>query len=178
MQRGRRRLIGAAFVVAMIVVPSVLAVRFYRHKRNEPLAVGSVMPALEVRPVNGADTLGQKGRHVLLFFSPACSDCGATLTQLEQLRERHADWFRGERALKWSLISISGDDETKAFAETKSWPVYQDARYGATVIQPGESIPYLILVDESGSVRHRHSGERTTEQLEELLDKFFRTGAV
>ena len=97
-QTQKRRLMGVVLLLA-VAIPAALAVRFYRTASRKPIAVGATLPLLMVQPVGGAPEWPNSGRRILLFFSPSCSYCEETLTQLRQLRERHSEWVTGDAAL-------------------------------------------------------------------------------
>lgn len=176
-QTKKKSLLGL-ILLAVIIVPTVLAVRLYRNLPSEPLAVGAALPHFEVEAISGAGPLAQQGRRVLLFFSPSCPHCETTIAQLDQLRARHPEWFSGDQALKWAFISAADKDETAAFASTTSWPVYYDANRTAMRSVRGVTLPYMVLVNEKGVVEHRHNGAREIAYHEALLVEFYQTGHI
>ncbi|PYT07942.1 MAG: hypothetical protein DMF60_06040 [Acidobacteria bacterium] len=163
-------------LLAVVVVPAALGVRFYRSLPAEPLSVGIVVPQFDVEPVASATALPREGRRVLFFFSPSCPHCEETLLQFGQMRDAHPEWFSGDRGLKWIFISTAGKDETTAFAEAASWPVYYDAERRAMKSLRGVTVPYLVLVNEDGLVQYRHNGGRGLSQQEALIGMFYQTG--
>ena len=176
--KNKKRLIGIV-LSALIIVPAALAVHLYRGLPDEPLAIGSRVPEFQVDPVRGAEPLKQQGRRVLLFFRPSCSHCQATIAQFNQLRSTHPEWFSGDKALTWALISVSDEAETNAFAESMpSWPIYQDRDRKAMTDLRAVGVPYLVLVDEKGIVQFRQTGQRGPGQQEALLNSFYQTGVI
>ena len=170
----RERLIGMTLFL-ILTVPTVLAVRFYRNLPNEPLGVGAALPQFEVEPMRGASAMPRQGRRVLLFFNPSCPSCKQTILQLDILRVRHPEWFSGDRGLACALISVAGKDETDAFAESISWPIYHDANRVAMKSVRGIGVPYMVLVDENGLVQYRHNGELSMSGFEVLMSAFYQT---
>lgn len=177
MSRVNKKLLAGVALLVVVAVPATLGVRFYRSLPREPLRVGTVVPQFDVEPISSATELPREGRRVLFFFSPSCPHCENTLSQFAQMREAHPEWFSGDRGLKWVFISTAGKDETTAFADAASWPVYHDAERRAMKSLRGVTLPYLVLVNEDGLVQYRHNGERGLSQQEALIGMFYQTGA-
>jgi hypothetical protein len=173
----KKLLAGLALLVA-VVVPAGMGVLFYRTLPREPLKVGTLVPQFDVEPISSATVLPREGRRVLFFFRPSCPHCENTLLQFAQMREAHPEWFSVDRGLKWIFISTAGKDETTAFADAASWPVYYDAGRRAMKSLRGVTVPYLVLVNEDGVVQYRHNGERGLSQQEALIGMFYQTGGL
>ena len=167
-----KKRIAGSLLLLLILVPVALAVRVYRGLPGEPLKVGTPAPRIAADPINGASPLPQSGRRVLVFFSPSCSHCRNTLAQLTLLREQHPEWFAGSSALQWAFISIADRDETEAFARGESWPIYHDASRAGFNSMGGFALPYVVLLDEEGLVRHSHKSEVAIDHLGSLLGSF------
>jgi hypothetical protein len=173
MNSTKRKRVAGSFLLLLVLALSVFAVWVFGRLPGEPLKVGAPAPRIEVAPLNGAAPLPQSGRRVLFFFSPSCSHCRSTLAQLENLRVQHPEWFAGERSLSWAFISVAGREETDAFAGDRGWPTYHDESRAAIKSMGGLVLPYVVLVDEGGLVRHAHKGEFARNDLEEMLGSFY-----
>jgi hypothetical protein len=169
MTRTNKKRIAGSLLFLLILVPVALAVRIYQGLPGEPLKVGATAPRIAADPINGAGPLPQSGRRVLVFFSPSCAHCRNTLAQLSLLREEHKEWFAGSSALQWAFISVAGRDETEAFARGESWPIYHDASRAGFKSMGGFALPYVVMLDEEGLVRHSHKGEVALDRLVSLL---------
>lgn len=175
--RNKRLLSGLALLIA-VFVPAAFGVRFYHSMPAEPLKLGTLVPQFDVEPAAGSTELPREGRRVLFFFNPSCSHCENMIQQFEQMRETHPEWFSDAGGLKWAFISTAGKDETIAYADAASWPIYCDRGRRAMKSLRGVSVPYLVLVDEHGLVRYRHNGERGPAQQEALIGRFYQTGTA
>lgn len=169
----------AAAVLSLIVVlPLAASIYFYGRVPSEPLAVGSAAPALRAEQVTPGTPLPQSGRRAILFFRPSCEHCRAMLAQIDALRKEHPEWSRQASPLQWELISTGSHAETIAFARDTRLPVFEDIDGASMRAMHGIRVPYLVLVDEHGIVRHRHTGERSLTYNEGILDSFYRYGQV
>jgi hypothetical protein len=173
----KKRLVGIA-VFVVILIPITLAALLYRKLPKAPLAMGATMPVVAIQPIGGAEAFPRQGRRVLLFLSPSCSYCEEMVKQMGELRGRHPEWFSGPAAFKAALISISDPELTESFAASVTWPVYRDVDRRVLAALHGLSVPYLVLVDENGSVQYRHLGIRGLSTHEMLLADFYQTGKV
>lgn len=173
MNSTKRKRVAGSLLLLLALTLTAFAVWVFGRLPGEPLRVGAPAPRIEAAPLNGAVPLPQSRRRVLFFFSPSCSHCRSTLAQLEALRVRHPEWFAGERSLSWAFISVAGREETDAFAGDGRWPTYHDESRAALKSMGGLALPYVVLVDEGGLVRHAHKGEFARNDLEELLGPFY-----
>lgn len=163
-------------VLAVIAGARDLGVGLDNWDRYSPVSVGEPLPDFATRledgaPLRAADLRGQVT--LLTFWATWCHACGLEMPILAALEQRYA----GEA--DFVIYGINRDSgpprERRALVETYLRErelgfaqVYDDGQL-ATVFGV-EQIPYLVLVDRQGQIRHLHLGRTSERTLSKQID--------
>jgi peroxiredoxin len=137
---------------------------------RHPIDPGDRMPPfillrLNGEPITNRSVQGHKA--VLLVVQSTCPHCRREISALS----RFASDFANQARLLF--VSLSTETETAEFsAATKSGAfMYTDGSRLAQMIGVRE-VPFMLLLDEDGTVRCVQQGERPESGLKELLSEF------
>jgi len=146
------------------------------------IALGSVLPTLQVRTVDGAAAELQSAPDkvmVLNVWAVWCHPCREEMPSLERLSQR----LDPERV---AVVGLSVDQDGYLVDEFLrrygvSFPVYLDTPQRAAQRRLGVTVlPETFLVGADGRVRARITGQRDWErpEVQELLEQLQREGSV
>lgn len=113
---------------------------------------------------------GYRGRFVLVnFWAPWCAPCREEVPLLMRARARHR-----EKDLQILGISLDGEENTRIFRDEfgVNYPLLAAADAGSRLLgawQSGGAIPFSVLIDRAGRIRHRKSGAYEAGELQEVL---------
>src|SRR5215467_1250266 len=125
----KKRLVALAMPL-IVFIPAVVAGVFYNRTHLAVIKAGSVLPSVDAEPVGSAPPLSGIGRRAIVCFSPDCSFCEETFRQINDMRSAHPEWFSGQSAPAWMLITDADEDRAADFARTSALPVYRDRNRG------------------------------------------------
>ncbi|MCC7539718.1 MAG: TlpA family protein disulfide reductase [Deltaproteobacteria bacterium] len=134
--------------------------------------VGARPPDFTLRSVSGGPWRGtfrlreHLGRRpvVLSFFATWCRPCEVELPLLQAAHERHGD------DLKIAAIAIDGPESASGIASMVRrlrvrFPVLHDTDSSVTSrYNPRRSVPFLVIIDREGRVRHERDGFSVADQ--------------
>jgi peroxiredoxin len=137
---------------------------------GHPINPGDRIPPFILLRSNG-ESINDKSLHghkaALLIVQSTCPHCRREVSSLS----RYASNFTNQMRLLY--VSLSSEKETAEFsASTKSDAfMYTDGSRLARSIGVRE-VPFMLLLDEDGTVRCVQQGERPESDLKELLSEF------
>ena len=145
--------------------------------RCDAVEVGAPAPAFELTARDGAvhslESLSGGAPLLLDFGSVFCIACREVLEWLEGVQQRY-----GPRGLRVAAVNLDGPRFLTAVNSVcdnlgATYPVLLDADGSVAEAYGVEAIPYLVVVDPSGTVRAVHLGRApnlaTALELETLL---------
>lgn len=143
-------------------------------RNEEEIGVGRQFPALEllgVDPASGPSRVPTGRKSMLVFFRPDCEHCRAELARLDKICSEVA-------ADKIDCVAISFAPEPA----TRSWRAGSGLRMAIAVPENRNlssqhmdwltAVPLIFLLDESGTIRYKRSGERGEDYDRSLLLDF------
>ncbi len=169
-----RRVIGAIFVIAIVIVAAYLVVNYEPEGDNGPGTPDDREPAptFRVNDIDGApiDLEAYRGRVVVLdLFATWCGPCR---TQMEELNQLQAHYGPSE------LVIISIDVDTSE--TTQDIRIFRDEHnanwaFASDTDNVGKkddaaSIPTLAIIDQDGDLVWRHAGATSFDQLQGMID--------
>lgn len=171
-----RWLVGGLVVVAVIVLIAALYPNANAPDRGPAQAIGSRLPALALRSLDGphADLGALRGDDVLVnVWATWCGPCRREMPALTRL----------SRSLSPRLVVVAvdqGEDPQVVGAFVKqfgvSFPVYldPDQRVGTTLHLVG--LPSSFFVDRSGTIRDAVDGEMSYDTMREKAQRLIAGG--
>lgn len=134
---------------------------------------------IELKSMSGErttmETVVPKGKPVILsFWATWCAPCKKELDAISGL---YSDW---QNKYDVTLLAISTDDartagRLKSTVAQKNWPfeVYHDTEGQSRQVFSFSSIPFTVVLDNTGKVVYSHIGYSSGDEnkLEELLAK-------
>lgn len=161
--------------VGMVAITGDPLPRFVTPGADDP-ALGRSAPAVEGSSFEGApvaidtdDDLGD----VIVFFAHWCPHCQRELPRLTSwLEENELPSNVEVTGVSTAVDPTAGNFPPSEWFESVGWPqpVLRDSSSAATANAYGLSgYPYTVVVDDSGSVAARISGELTIDQWEALV---------
>ena len=137
---------------------------------QEKMSIGSTIPDLEIRLLNGEKTtihqLTEDGPLMIDFWATWCVPCKRVMKFLDQYHQDYA-----EQDFKVLMINT---DTPRSMAKVKSYVRSQEYQF-IIGLDPNKMIskklngmvmPTLILVDKGGEVKWRHTGYTPGEEAE------------
>jgi hypothetical protein len=163
-----RKLTLLAGLCAAGALPLVLLSLAYRRPSPDAsgLAPGTRWLEVVAEPVGRVPPMATRGKRAVLFFSPSCPSCRATVAGLRTLLR--AEPGRGLDCAPIALVSIGSLEETIAFAPTAPAPLYHDRQRTSFKAAHGVVVPYLVVLADD-TVLSTHSGLLGSSQLRRVL---------
>lgn len=134
-------------------------------------AVGAPGPGIMSERAEGTVSIEPAGDGqptMLVFLAHWCPHCQAELPRLVELADDGV--FEGVRT---AAVLTSTDEDNpnyppSAWIDEEGWAgeqLYDDAQSTAAAAYGVTSFPYVVYIDEDGTVTRRHAGAQTTEQI-------------
>lgn len=152
---------------------AILGFEVWRGMQTHPVSQLPAVPAISLPDLDGRQRDGSewRGRVVLLnFWASWCAPCVREVPELVAAQRR---W--GDQGLQVVGIALDQGEPVHAFARRMqiNYPVLMAGMAGFDLSQGfGNevlSIPFTVVLDRTGQVRHRHLGVVTSAQLENWL---------
>ena len=148
----------------LVLAASLLALATYAQNKSLPSAN---VKTLEGQALN-VQTLGQSGKiTVISFWATWCSPCKK---ELDAIKDYYPDW---KKDYDMELIAVSVDDprtaaKIPAMVQEKGWEyrVLLDSNKEFQQAANVSSVPYTLLLDQSGNVVFEHVGYAPGDELE------------
>ena len=175
--RGPERAVGAlVLALALIAGARDLGIGFDNWDSYSPVSVGEPLPEFSTRLDDGsalrpADLEGQVT--LLTFWATWCHACGLEMPILAELEERYAD------ESDFVILGINRDGGTMRERRVLVEAYMRERELGfAQVYDDGqlasafgvEQIPYMVIVDRKGQIRHLHLGRTSERTLRKQID--------
>ncbi len=169
-----RKVIGAIFVIAIVIAAAYVVVNYEPEGDNGPGTPGDREPAptFSVTDIDGIriDLEAYRGRVVVLdLFATWCGPC---VTQMEELNQLQVHYPPSQLV----IISIDVDtsettQQIRTFRDdhNANWAFASDTDNVGTKYDAG-SIPTLAIIDQDGDLVWRHAGVASFGQLQGLID--------
>jgi peroxiredoxin len=134
------------------------------------LAPASVAPDFTLKSAEGRNLrlAEQRGRVVMVnFWATWCGPCKVEMPHLNRLHEKY-------RSAGFVLLGVNVDDDPKAALALATrlgitFPVLFDSEKAVSKLYALDSMPFTVLIDRDGKVRHLHRGYR--EGMEALYER-------
>jgi len=117
-----------------------------------------------------------KGPVVVDFWATWCKPCIKELPYLQRIYEKHAE--RGLSVLAVTIDSPKTESRVKPFVMGKKYTftvLLDSSQEVFHALQGKGTIPYVVIIDQDGNIRYRHTGYRPGDEneiervVEELL---------
>jgi peroxiredoxin len=162
--RQRRHLVAATVASTLAAVTGVA---------HAALAPASAAPDFTLKNAAGGNLRlsEQRGRVVLVnFWATWCGPCKVEMPHLNRLYEKY-------KSAGFVLLGVNVDDDPRAavaLAERMgiTFPVLLDAGKLVSKLYLLDSMPFTVLIDRDGRVRHLHRGYR--DGMERLYEQQIR----
>ncbi len=164
------RVLYPALAALVVVLVAVMALR----PRNYGPAAPFDLPAVDADGALGAERVSLqrlRGRVVLLdFWATWCAPCRAEIPILQRL---HAQY--GARG--FTVVGINVDEGGPGLVPRFrqrfgiTYPIAYDLGNAASGRYQVQGLPTLVLIDRGGSVRLRHAGMASEEQLARAIER-------
>lgn len=159
-------------LVKAIAFAAVAAVALSAGYYLSRVHFGSAAQNFQLADIDGKmhELSDYRGRFVLVnFWAPWCAPCREEVPLLMRARARHR-----EKDLQILGISLDGEENTRIFRDEfgVNYPLLAAADAGSRLLgawQAGGAIPFSVLIDRAGRIRHRKSGAYVDGELQELL---------
>ena len=177
------RLAGIVVLLALfaVVVSVMLMVKSQEPEKDRfILESGDRAPAFSLVDVEGRvvrlEQLLGRGRLYLIFWSSSCTGCKEGLQALEQFYRAHKE--EGFRVVAINVYQSPEEVEQTMSELELTLPVLLDTE-GATVDNYGVYfVPLSYILSEEGRVLHAYVGNPTVEDLEEVFNRYWKTGSA
>jgi thiol-disulfide isomerase/thioredoxin len=162
------------FLVSAIMILLAISVQAQEKKGLEKILGEKRLPEVSLSDVNGKNVnvadLGKTGKITVLdFWATWCVPCKK---ELNNINEVYDDW---KKKYNVDVVAVSIDDsrssvKVKPYAEGQRWSydilldVNSDLKRALNI----QSVPFTIVVDQSGKIVYTHSGY--TEGDENILE--------
>lgn len=152
---------------------AVIGVEVWRGTQTAPLPASTAAPGVFLPDLDGRQRSSAEwgGRVVLLnFWATWCAPCVREVPELVIAQRR---W--GDQGLQVVGIALDQGEPVDAFAKRMeiNYPVLIAGMAGFDLSQSfGNdvlSIPFTVVLDRAGKIRHRHLGVVTPAELEEWI---------
>lgn len=161
----------------LIIIAALIALGFGISARHFFLpvekAVVSVLPEFNLPDLSGRQhTISEWRGKVLVinFWATWCPPCRKEIPDFIVLQEQYA-----AQGVQFIGIAIEGREPVAEYSSASkiNYPVLLGGDNGITLArQLGNSVdavPYTLVVDRQGRIMHRHPGELSKEQIEEII---------
>jgi peroxiredoxin len=130
------------------------------------LAPASAAPDFTLKSAEGRNLrlAEQRGRVVMVnFWATWCGPCKVEMPHLNRLHEKY-------RSAGFVLLGVNVDDDPKAALALATrlgitFPVLFDSEKAVSKLYALDSMPFTVLIDRDGKVRHLHRGYREGMEL-------------
>ena len=170
-QRLNKKLLSAAILAMLVLLPVVTLLHIYATLNFDPLPIGKLIPPLTLIDNKGGVVRleGLRGaKCALLFFTADCPHCRRVLSALARLDSMFRD------SVNIIYVSLSGKDQTERLLreEHVNVPVFFANESSVREQFRIRLVPSLSLVDERGVLLGMEFGVRLSEKSEQLLKDF------
>jgi len=143
-----------AFAVAAVMVGSVMPAI-----AASPAQPGNPAPDFSLRSADGPNlrlSEYRSGVVVLTFWSNWCGKCADIAPLLNELTAQHAD--ADLQVLAVDVDGKAGEARELSSGIALQYPLLLDTRQRVSRLYDLKRLPYTVVIDREGKVRHVHSG--------------------